>query len=40
MNTNNPTKPELIVQDMEQALKDAQSILEFTKLKLKDMGYV
>jgi HEPN domain-containing protein len=38
--TRYPPKPELIVQDMEQALKDAQSILEFTKSKLKDMGYV
>ena len=39
-NTRYPPKPELTEQHMEQALKDAQSILEFTKSKLKDMGYV
>jgi len=38
-NTRYPPRHELIEQDMEQALKDALKILEFTKSKLKDMGY-
>ena len=37
--TRYPPKPELTEQHMEQALKDALGILEFTKSKLKEMGY-
>jgi HEPN domain-containing protein len=37
--TRYPPKPELMEQDMERALKDALEILEFTKSKLKEMGY-
>jgi HEPN domain-containing protein len=37
--TRYPSIVEPTEQDMKQALKDAESVLEFTKSKLKEMGY-
>jgi len=38
--TRYPPKPELTEQHMEQALKDALKILDFTKAKLEELGFV
>jgi HEPN domain-containing protein len=37
--TRYPSNIELTEQDMRQALKDAQDVLEFTKSKLAEMGF-
>jgi len=38
--TRYPPKPDLVEQDMEHALKDAFNVLEFTKAKLEELGFV